>query len=155
MAIRTVVTRGYGAGATIGLVTTRGYGTAGEIPPEPEPEVTTAQPGGFLPYAKGERRARGLEWDKRKPVDELVQEAYDRLHGDLRPAADAAEVREAVAEHAQASDAPIPPPAAIDFAGLAADLRAAQALLAAYERALQRKAEMDDEDDMIEALLLS
>jgi len=121
---------------------------------EATPEAVN-QPGGFLPYAKGERRARGLEWDRRKPVDELVQEAYERLHGDLAPVADATEVRAAVAEHAQPSDARIPPPAAIDFRALAADLKNAQALLAAYEQALQRKAEQDDEDDAIMVLLLA
>lgn len=121
---------------------------AGEVDAPP-------QPGGFLPYAKGERRARGLEWDKRKPVDELVQEAYERLYGDLRTVAPAEEVREAVAEHAQASDVAIPPPAAIDFAALAGDLKSAQRLLAIYREAVERKAQIEDEEDAIMVLLLS
>jgi len=115
------------------------------------------QTGGFLPYAKGERRRRGLEWDRRKPIDELVEEVYARLNGDLREAAyeGREDIRAAVAPFAESSDAPIPPPAAIDFAALAKDLNAAQALLAAYDQALQRKAEQDDEDDAIMVLLLS
>lgn len=130
-----------------------GFPTLGEggAPPEPEPEVATT--GGH--YAKGERRRRGLEWDRAESIEDRLQRVYDRLHGDLAEVAEPADVREAVAEHATASDAAMPPPAAIDFAGLAQDLAATNALLAAYEAALRAKAEVDDEEDAIVALLLA
>lgn len=115
-------------------------------PPVP-PEDTGAR-GGFIPYAKGERRKRGIEWDRKELNYEAeLREIYAELHGELKHVAPVAEVRAAVTEHAAPSDAPMPPVAAIDFAALAADLAAVKALYAAYERALQ---EQDDE----EALLL-
>jgi hypothetical protein len=117
----------------------------GDIPPPPTPEGAK---GGYVGYRKGEKRARGLEWD-RKDTDwqAELREIYAELHGELKHVAPVAEVRAAVTEHAAPSDAPMPPVAAIDFAALAADLAAVKALYAAYERALQ---EQDDE----EALLL-
>jgi hypothetical protein len=159
MAIRTVVTRGYGAGATIGLVTTRGYGTAGEIPPEPTP-VTTRQVdvgGGMPQYRRGERRKRGLEWDKKKDdLAERIEAIYARLYGELAGAVnEKGTVREAVAPFAAPSDTPIPPPAAVNFTALKSDLMRMEILLQQYEAAVLRKAEIEDEDDMIEALLLS
>lgn len=116
----------------------------GDVPPPPP--VETAR-GGYVPYRKGEKRKRGLEWD-RKELDYRaeLERAYAALHGELADVAPVAEVREAVAPHAAPSDAPLPPVAAIDFAALAADLQAARALLAAYERAVR---EQDDEDAMM------
>jgi hypothetical protein len=118
----------------------------GDVPPPPP--VETGARGGYVPYKKGEKRARGLEWD-RKEINWAAElrEIYAELHGELKHVAPVAEVRAAVTEHAAPSDAPMPPIAAIDFAALAADLAAVKALYAAYERALQ---EQDDE----EALLL-
>lgn len=127
-------------------------GQGGVTPPEPEPTVDIARPGGFLPYRKGERRARSLEWDKPKDIAELLEEVYQRLHGDLRETAEPTKIRSAVAEHAQPSDAPMPPVAAVDFAGLAADMAHAKQLLAAYEQA---RLAADEDEDAILSLLMS
>lgn len=116
----------------------------------------TNQGGSYAPqYAKGERRKRGLEWDRPEGIEDRLQRVYDRLHGDLAEVAEPSEVREAVAEHATASDAAIPPPAAIDFQAMAQDAAAVTALLVAYEKALEAKAEADDEEDAVIALLLA
>ena len=117
----------------------------GDVPPPPP--VETAR-GGYVPYKKGEKRARGLEWDRKETDWQAeLREIYAELHGELKHVAPVTEIRAAVAEHAAPSDTFIPPVAAIDFAALAADIAAVRALYAAYERALQ---EQDDE----EALLL-
>jgi hypothetical protein len=120
------------------------------------PPVDTGARGGFIPYAKGERRKRGLEWD-RKETDwkAELERAYGLLTGELVESIESvAEVRAAVVPHAAPSDTKLPPIAAIDFAALAADLESARALLAAYEAALivrdMRERDQDDE----EALLL-
>ncbi|MFN9116321.1 MAG: hypothetical protein ACK5XN_40280 [Bacteroidota bacterium] len=113
---------------------------------------TPARGGWHVPYRRGERRARGLEWDRPEhDLEAELREVYAELHGELRDVAPVVAVREAVAEHAAPSDAPMPPVAAIDFAALAADLDAARALLAAYARALDEQ----EEEEAVTLLLLS
>jgi hypothetical protein len=115
------------------------------------PEPTAATGGGWhRPYRKGERKARGLEWDKPdRNLESELRDIYADLHGELRHVAPVADVRSAVAEHAAPSDAALPPVAAIDFAALAADLIAVRALMAAHERAL-----IEQEEEEAVALLL-
>ena len=116
----------------------------GDIPPPPPPQGAR---GGYIPYKKGERRARGLEWDRKElDYEAELRAVYAELHGELRDVAPVVAVREAVAEHAKPSDAPLPPVAAIDFTAPAADLEAARALMAAYDRALRDR---DDEEAIL------
>ena len=73
MAIRTVVTRGYGAGATIGLVVTRGY-IAGEAIVPVVVAVTVGPGWKFLMEFDTFRTKRDEEEEKRKQAEELVKD---------------------------------------------------------------------------------
>jgi hypothetical protein len=121
----------------------------------PPPEPGNTGTGGFIPYAKGERKKRGLEWE-RKDLDwkAELQRAYAILNGELIEVADVAEIRAAVAPHAAASDTRLPPVSAIDFAALAADIEATRVVLAAYEAALIARDNYLREIDDEEAILL-
>jgi len=119
------------------------------------PTPPTTGSGGFIPYLKGEKRRRGLEWD-RKDIDwkAELERAYGLLTGELVESVEnISEVRAAVVPHAEPSDTKLPPVAAIDFAALAADLQAARAVLAAYEAALIARdnylRELDDEEAIL------
>lgn len=116
------------------------------------PVPSGATGGGFVPYLKGERRKRGLVWD-RKDVDweAELRRVYALLNGELVENVNASDVREAVAPHAESFDTKLPPVAAIDFAALAADLNAARALLEAYENALEAR----EEEEAVTLLLLT
>jgi hypothetical protein len=108
--------------------------------------------GGWVPYLKGERKKRGLAWD-RKDVDweAELRRVYALLNGELEENVNASELREAVAPHAESFDTRLPPVAAIDFAALAADLKAARALFEAYENALEAR----EEEEAVTLLLLT
>lgn len=134
------------SGAAAGTSTASGDLTNGNA------AQVAARGGWHVPYRKGERRARGLEWDRPEhDLEAELREVYAELHGELRDVAPVVAVREAVAEHAAPSDAPLPPVAAIDFAALAADLEAARALMAAYARALDDQ----EEEEAVTLLLLA
>jgi hypothetical protein len=152
MTMAALITLGIGPGGTVPLLLTGGLG----IGAAPTP-VTTRDGGRGIhrSYRPGERRARGLEWTKRRKIEELVEEAYRKLSGELVEAVnEPGTIREAIAPFTQSSDAVLPPPAAIDFAALSRDLQRAEALLLAYEEAVQRKALQDDDDDVATVLAL-
>ena len=154
MSVAALITQGIGPGGSVLYLLTGGLDIAAAV-------ATTTRPdggrGSHRQYRPGERRARGLEWEKRKKIEELVEEAYQALYGELQSAVnEPGTIREAVAPFVQtASDTPIPPPAAIDFVALSADLMRAEFLLKQYEAALQRQADNEDEDEAIMLLLLS
>lgn len=117
------------------------------------PVPSGATGGGWVPYLKGERKRRGLVWD-RKPVDweAELRRVYALLHGELvENVENVSEVRAAVVPHAEASDASLPPVAAIDFAALAADLSAVRVLIEAYETAVEAR----EEEEAVTLLLLT
>lgn len=108
--------------------------------------------GVHMPYRKGERRARGLEWERReRDLEQELRDVYAELTGELREVAPVAEIKAAVQPHAMPTTAALPPVAAIDFEALARDLAAVQALLAAHEDA-QREQE---EEEAVTLLLMA
>lgn len=120
----------------------------------PTPVVTTGGGGFHKPYKPGERRKRGLDFDKR-PLDweRELKRAYAALTGELfevLPPAKAEAVRDAVGDHSAPSDAALPPVAAIDFAALAADIEAARAVIAAWEWAENER----EEEEAVTLLLM-
>ena len=153
MSIAALITQGIGPGGSVKYLLTGGLdlGAAVVAP------ATTTRDGGrgiHRSYRPGERRQRGLEWTKRKKIEELVEEAYQALYGELQSVNEPGTIREAVAPFVQvASDTPIPPPQAIDFVALSADLMRAEMLLQQYDAAMQRKAEIEEEDAVIALLL--
>ena len=158
MSIAALITQGIGPGGSVKYLLTGGLDMgAAAAATATRPDGGRAPRGRHQEYRPGERRARGLEWEKRKKIEELVEDAYEALYGELQQAVnEPGTIREAVAPFVQvASDTPIPPPAAIDFVALSADLMRAEMLLQQYDAALRRKAEQEDEDDMILALLLT
>jgi len=115
----------------------------------------TALRGGWLPYRRGELRRKGLEWSRDDELDlrRELERAYAEIIGEAReaesPPVAVKELQAAVAPHVKTgSDMALPPAAAIDFAALARDLRAAEALLEIYERML-------DDDETTLLMLLS
>lgn len=110
--------------------------------------------GGWLyEYETGEKRRKGLEWDKR-PDDlrERLESAYSRIVGGA-PVEAAEPVTAAVQPFVAASyDTATPPAAAVDWQALARDLAAVDALVTAL-RTIEEEA-MHEEDAVL-ALLLS
>ena len=121
-------------------------------PPPPPPSVEEARGGdGFhRQYSRGEKRKRGLEWDKREDdLESRLRRAYARIKGEDVSDAVTAQVAEAVRPHVDApTDTPLPAAEAIDWRGLIADLDAVNALLAAYAAA-------QDDDDWLTFMMLS
>ena len=105
-----------------------------------------------VPYRKGERKARGLAWERRdRDLEKELRDVYAELTGELREVAPVAEIKAAVVPHATPTTAALPPVAAIDFEALARDLAAVRALLAAHEDA-QREQE---EEEAVTLLLMA
>lgn len=158
MSIAALITQGIGPGGSVPYLLTGGLDIGAAVAAA-TPAVDVAGPGrrSHQPYRPGERRQRGLEWTKRKKIEELVEEAYQALYGELQEAVnEPGTIREAVAPFVQAaSDTPIPPPQAIDFVALSADLMRAEFLLQQYEAALKEKALRDDDEEVMELMLLS
>jgi hypothetical protein len=106
------------------------------------------------PYAKGERKRRGLEWD-RKDIDleGELRRAYEEITGELAPTASietvqaASEAVSAFSAQAETSEQSSPVADNVNWAALAADAAAVRALIAAYDAAI-------DEDEAITAILL-
>jgi hypothetical protein len=106
------------------------------------------------PYAKGERKRRGLEWD-RKDIDleGELRRAYEEITGELAPTASIETVQAAsvavvaFAEDDRTGKKSLPVAESVNWAALAADAAAVRALIAAYEAAI-------DEDEAITAILL-
>lgn len=126
--------------ATLPSLTASGTGIGGE--------VTEAPPGGgWLPehqaYRPGERRARGLEWDRENPkaLRRQIEAAYNAAIGSpAAPEADAAAVIDAVKPFATAAyDTPAPPAAAVDWAAVLGNIDAVETLLAQIEATRRRK----------------
>ena len=126
-----------------------GDGGTGEPPPPPVVETTG---GAWLPdYAPGERRKRGLEWERRQDrTRERLEAAYARIVGEVA-AEDARPVVELVKPFVEASyDTATPPVQAVDWAAFQQDIAAVEGLLAAL-----RVIEEMDEEDAVMALLLA
>ena len=105
-----------------------------------------------VPYRKGERKARGLAWERRdRDLEKELRDVYAELTGELREVAPVAEIKAAVVPHATPTTAALPPVGAIDFEALARDLAAVRALLAAHEDA-QREQE---EEEAVTLLLMA
>lgn len=156
MPIKDVISLGVGPSTTPGITyfITFGLSMGAEAPVIPVTQAIDVARG-MPQYRRGERRKRGLVWDKRRKIEDLVEETYRRLSGELIEAVnEPGTIREAIAPFAQSSDARLPPPEAIDFVALSKDLARAEALLLAYQDALERKAIMDDDDDVATVLAL-
>lgn len=87
--------------------------------------VSTAQTGGWVP-----RRKRKAEEPRRTPewLREQVEAVYARMHGEVT---DAPIVTEALKAYTDNYDAALPPIQAVDWAALAGDIQAVEALMAA------------------------
>ena len=105
-------------------------------------------------YSAGERRKRGLEWERCRPDwEKELRSAYEEITGELAPVASMATVEAAgvaVAKFAKqaTSKQSLPVAESIDWGALACDLEAARALIAAYEAAI-------DEEEALTALVLA
>ena len=118
--------------------------------PPPPPPPAGGDDGYHRHYRSGERRRRGLDFDKpRDDIEDRLRRAYARIMGEEPTAPAVAAVAAAVAPHvAIASDARLPPPEAIDWTGLARDLHAVAVLVQQAQSAL------DDEELALFMLLL-
>jgi len=80
VAIGTVVTRGYGSGATIALVVTRGYGSGAPVIP---PVVTATTAGGGRKHRVRFSRAMAysplIETERKKHIDDVVEAIRDEI----------------------------------------------------------------------------
>lgn len=124
------------------------FGDGGSLAPA---EVERAT-GGWLPdYAPGERRKRGIEWDRRKDdLRDRLEAAYRKIVGEVAPE-DARPVVALVQPFVEASyDTAAPPVQAIDWTAFQRDIAAVEGLLAALEAY-----EAMEEEDAVMALLLA
>ena len=158
MAISSVVTRGYGPGASIALVVTRGYSQEGG-----EPAVIAA-PGPLFLTTKA---YKALQAKRRKAEDELegVRQAEEKRRRDLRemigravrgeaePAAEARSgedeppaIRESRRAEIAGTAIPADPEADAKIADLARQIEVLKARISAHEDA--------EEEDDIETLML-
>jgi hypothetical protein len=125
----------------------RYFGDGGDV----APVADTINTGAWYDYEPGERRRRGLEWDKRRDdLKERLEAAYAKIVGEV-PAAEIAPVVALVKPFVEVSyDTKAPPAAAVDWAAFQRDVSAVEGLLAAL-----RVVEEMDEEDAVTALLLA
>lgn len=105
----------------------------GSTPPAPTPIVQSTGAGGG--YRKGERRARGIAWDKRDTAQDIegwVKEAYEALNSEVSEPAVAAAVAAVVAPY-RAVETP-----QIDWTGLVQSAEAIRRLAEIYNEHLAR-----------------
>ena len=156
MSISSVVTEGYGPGASIALVVTSGYG-GGAAPPEDVALLSGGSYQGLRKRFADEDRDRNNRWRKRRKQLETISNLIDGITEEIPADVPEAQVARAAVEAIEkaadklAEDVPLP---AFDWSGLARDVAAAQAALAQAERAyVAYQARIEDEDDE-DALLL-
>lgn len=119
-------------------------------PPPPSVEESRGGDGYHRQYRKGEKRKRGLEWDKpAEDLEDRLRKAYARIMGEELPAPAVEEVAAAVKPHLEApSDTKLPPVQAVDWSALAGDLSAVSVLLNQYQQML-------DDEDWLAVIMLS
>ena len=156
MSISSVVTEGYGPGASIALVVTSGYG-GGAAPPEDVALLSGGSYQGLRKRFADEDRDRNNRWRKRRKQLETISNLIDGITEEIPADVPEAQVARAAVKAIEkaadklAEDVPLP---AFDWRGLARDVAAAQAALAQAERAFAAyQARVEDEDDE-DALLL-
>lgn len=103
--------------------------------PEPPVIIQSTGAGGGAPYRKGERKARGIAWDKRdtaQDIESWVKEAYEALNGEVSEPTVAAAVAEVVAPF-QAIET-----SGIDWSGLVQSAEAIKRIAEIYNEHLAR-----------------
>ena len=141
-----VVTRGFGPGATIAAIVLRGYG-------QEESVVSEATTGGWLSPEQVSRLRRIAEESERDHTKESrrkkqrvakrlaeLESIYNAING-LIPAEAVESVVEAVKPFAAASDSVVPPVQAVDWPALLASMEAVSALSAALLEASSARQE--------------
>lgn len=141
MSIESVTTMGFGIDSgfsgSASLVVTMGY-LEGDAPP---PVVTTVIGGAGHPWRRLRHR-KSIKEQVREYFDLSLREIYERS---IAQPATAEAAAEAVQEHTR-SRAEVPPASRVDWDEMERDLRAAQALVTAYQERLALEAKrLDDE----------
>jgi hypothetical protein len=103
-------------------------------PPTPTPIAPSTGAGGGTGYRRGERRARGVSWEKRDEAGDLeawLREAYAEIYEEKPEPAVAETVAAAVAPF-KAEESP-----SIDWIALAQNIEAVRLIAAAYDQHIQ------------------
>ena len=112
--------------------------------PTPIVQSTGAGGGYKRGYSSGERRSRGIEWDKRDTAQDIegwLRDAYAEIHGETAPPEIEAAAAEVVAPYQERA-------AEIDWTALAQSAEAVRRIAEIYDRhlkALERRRVMEEE----------